>query len=208
MKVGFWQAVGLSVVVHAALYGAGMGWMEWKRHRDLNGMDIDLSRSSLMPLPANMGTARAVKPPEEWYVGDPRRLAPAPAPVPLSAVAKAEEQEAPAGPPCPPPCPSNAGDWAPASQAVKRPEWTDGMISEDDYPREARTKNITGLVVVQVLLDSTGAVRDVKLLQGSDPLLDDKTMEKLKAAKFSPCMDANGQPFPCTLRLPIHWTLD
>jgi TonB family protein len=208
-RLSFGQALVLSLLVHGAVYGAGQAWMEWRRHRTFDAMEIDLSHSSLMPLPPNMGRQQAYKPPEEWYVGDARKLAPAPIPVPTNVVvAKVEEQEAPAGPPCPAPCPDNAGDWAPSSQSVKKPSWLEGMISEDDYPKEARMKNITGLVVVQVLLDASGAVRDVKLLQGSDQTLNDRTLEKLRQARFSPCVDASGQPFPCTLRLPINWSLE
>jgi TonB family protein len=206
MKIGFRGAVILSLAVHAVCYGAGYGWMAWRRSH-LDAMDIDLSRSSLMPLPPNMGTF-VTKPPEQWYVGDARRLAPPPPPPPPNTPPpKAPEEEA-ASAPCPPPCPSNPGDWASSANAVKKPDWVDGMITEDDYPQEARYKNITGLVVVQILLDTDGTVRDVRLLQGADPLLNDKTIEKLKQAKFSPCIDASGKPFPCTVRLPINWTLE
>lgn len=206
MKLGFGQALVLSVLAHAVFYGGAQGWMAWRRHRSFEAMDIDLSRSSLMPLPPNLASMPAYKPPEDWFVGDMRRLAPPPAPHPLTIAAKVE-QEAPAAA-CPPPCPANLGDWVPASQSVRKPEWEDGMITEDDYPKEARYKNITGLVVVQVLLDAQGQVRDVKLLQGSDQMLNDKTLEKLRQARFSPCVDASGHPFPCQLRLPINWTLE
>lgn len=207
MKLGFGRAVLLSLAVHGLLSGAGYGYMAWKRHRELNAMDIDLSRSSLMPLPAAMAAA-AYKPPEQWYVGDVQRLAPRPLPPPKDVPLVKMPVDEPVAAPCPPPCPSNAGDWASSANAVKKPEWLDGMISEDDYPQEARYKNITGLVVVQILLDADGVVRDAKLLQGSDPLLNDKTLEKVRAARFSPCVDGSGKPFPCTLRLPINWTLD
>ncbi|HTB22736.1 MAG TPA: energy transducer TonB [bacterium] len=203
MKLDFRGAVILSIAAHAVCYGGGYGWMAWQRSH-FDAMDIDLSRSSLMPLPPHMGTY-VPKPPEEWYVGDVRRLAPRPLPPPLKAVAKPAEEEGEVAPPCPPPCPS---EWASSAQSVQKPQWTDGMITEDDYPQEARYKNITGLVVVQVSIDTQGVVRDVKLLQGSDPLLNDKTLEKLRQARFSPCIDAAGQPFPCTLRLPINWTLE
>jgi TonB family protein len=204
MKLGFRGAVILSLAVHAVCYGAGCGWMAWQRNH-LDAMDIDLSHSSLMPLP-NIGTY-AYKPPESWYVGDVNRLAPRPIPPPpLKPVLKQVEEESSA--PCPPPCPSNPGDWESSANAVKKPDWVDGMITEDDYPQEARYKNITGLVVVEILLDTDGIVRDVRLLQGADPLLNDKTIEKLRQARFSPCVDASGKPFPCTVRLPINWTLD
>ncbi|HTB34221.1 MAG TPA: energy transducer TonB [bacterium] len=204
MKLSFEKALLLSLLLHGLAYGAGLGWMAWRERAD-ESMDIDLSRSTLIPMLANLQGKRAPKPEEDWVMDTGRKLAPQQQ-KPLSPSAQAEE--APAGPPCPPPCPSNAGDWAPASAAVRRPEWTDGMISESDYPTEARYKNQTGKVVAEVLLDSEGKVREVQLLQGSYESLDDKTLEKLRAARFTPCMDANGKPFPCRLRLPIVWSLD
>jgi TonB family protein len=205
VKFSFGQALVLSVAAHAVLYGGAQGYMDWRRHRSFEAMDIDLSRSSLMPLPANMALL-AAKPPEDWFVGDGRRLAPPPAPVPLSQTAKPEAEAM--VPACPPPCPSAPGDWIPASQSIQKPVWEDGMISEDDYPEQDRIKNITGQVVVQVLLDESGAVRAVSLLQGSDKLLNDKTLEKVRQARFSPCVDSGGKPFPCVMTLPILWNLD
>jgi len=204
MRLSFRNAVILSLVGHSLAYGVGLGWMAW-RDRMEDSMDIDLSRSTLLPMPANLAGMRAPKPEEDWVLDNGRKMAPMPQ-KPLSPTA--QEADAPAGPPCPPPCPTNPGDWAPASAAVRRPEWTDGMISESDYPTEARYKNQTGKVVAEVLLDSEGRVREVQLLQGSYESLDDKTLEKLRAARFTPCLDASGKPFPCRLRLPIVWSLD
>jgi len=208
MRLGFWQAVALSAAIHGAIYGGGRAWLEWRKHRALEAMDIDLAHSSLMPLPQVLSAAHAFKPPEDWFEGLLKKLAPIPQRPALTETAKVEEPEGVAVVVCPPPCPTRDGDWAPASQAKQKPQWLEGMISEDDYPAVAREKNITGLVVVQVLLDATGAVRDVRLLQGGDQSLNDKTIEKLRASKFSPCVDEHGNPFPCVVRLPIHWTLD
>lgn len=205
MRLSFGRALLLSLVLHAALYGGGLGWLAWQRSHDPDGMEIDLGRSTLLPMPANLGGQRASRPPEDWFLDSGRKFAPAPTQVSQAAQAL---DNAPAGPPCPPPCPSTAGDWAPASQAVKRPTWMEGQISESDYPREARFRNQTGLVLAEVLLDSDGKVRDAKILQGSHEALNAKTLEKLAQARFSPCVDGQGRPFPCRLRLPIRWTLE
>ena len=204
MRLNFGQTLLLSIALHGLAYGAGLGWMAW-RERAEEGMAIDLSRSSLIPMLSNPEGRRARRVEEDWVLDRGRRLAPQQQ-KPLSPTAS--PQDAPAGPPCPPPCPSNAGDWAPASTAVRRPEWSEGMISEGDYPTEARYKNQTGKVVAEVLLDSQGKVREVQLLQGSYESLDEKTLEKLRSARFTPCVDAAGRPFPCRLRLPIVWSLD
>jgi len=204
VRLSFRNAMLLSIALHGLAYGAGLGWMAW-RERAEEGMAIDLSRSTLIPLLANLQGRRAPRVEEDWVTDSRRRLAPTQQ-KPLSPTASPED--APAGPPCPPPCPSNAGDWAPASTAVRRPEWSEGMIGESDYPTEARYKNQTGKVVAEVLLDSQGRVREVQLLQGSYESLDEKTLEKLRAARFTPCLDSSGKPFPFRLRLPIVWSLD
>lgn len=205
MKSWFWRALLVSLLAHAVLFGAGRGWMEWQRQRGFEGMDIDLAHSSLLPSLPNVGGQRSSRPPEEWYLSDGRRLAPKPSAQTQTAQAV---EDAPAGPPCPPPCPMNAGDWAPSTQSVKKPSWADGWITDADYPKEARYKNQVGLVVVQVLLDASGSVRDVQLLQSSYPSLTEKTLEKVRQARFTPCISADGRPFPCRLKVPVNWRLD
>lgn len=203
--MGFGKALALSLAVHAVAYAGGLGWMAWRERAD-DGVDIDLAHSSLLPLPPHMGLARPVREEPDWVMDTGKKFAPRPVAQAATATAQVPDEEA--GPPCPPPCPSNQGDWAPASTALRRPEWTDGMISESDYPTEARYKNQTGKVVAEVLLDAEGHVRSVQLLQGSYESLNEKTLEKLRQARFSPCVDGNGRPFPCRMRLPIVWSLE
>jgi TonB family protein len=203
MRVSFGRALALSLVLHAVAYAAGLGYFAWQERRE-EGMEIDLAHSTLLPMLPNLGGRRAPQAEPDWVL-DNGHLAPQP--VALSFTPEAPVDEA-AGPPCPPPCPSNTGDWAPASSAVRRPEWSEGQIGESDYPTEARYKNQTGKVVVEVLIDAQGHVRSAQLLQGSYESLNDKTLEKLRAARFTPCTDASGRPFPCRLRLPVAWALD
>ena len=195
----------LSLLVHAALFGAGRGWVEWQRRRAFDGLDIDLSRSSLLPLPPSLAGRSAPRPPEDWFVGDARRLAARP--LPASPTAEVSE-EGSAGPPCPPPCPSNAGDWAPANRAVRVPRWMSGQIGEGDYPANAKRRNQEGNVVVDVLIDIDGKVRGVTIIQASFPDLTEKTIEKLSMSQFSPCVAPDGRPFPCRLRIPVAWSLE
>jgi TonB family protein len=203
MRMNFRNALIVSLLAHGLAYGGGLGWAAWRDRAE--GMELDLAHSSLMPLPAALKSEQAPHEEEQWVMDSGRRLAPRP-PQPVSITAKADEAQPAAY--CPPPCPSNAADWAAATSAVRRPEWTEGMIGEADYPAEARAKNQTGKVVVEVLLDAEGHVRDVQMLAGSYQSLNAKTLEKLRAARFTPCMDGNGKPFPCRMRLPIVWTLD
>jgi TonB family protein len=203
--MGFGRWLALSVALHAAAYGAGLGYFAWQERSD-SAMEIDLARSTLLPMIPNLGGKRAPLAEPDWVLDSGRRLAPQP--MALSFTPQAPEEAAPAGPPCPPPCPSSMGDWAPAANAVRRPEWAEGLISESDYPTEARYKNQTGKVLVEVLIDGQGRVRSAQLLKGSYESLNDRTLEKLRAARFTPCLDASGRPFPCRLRLPVAWALD
>jgi TonB family protein len=203
LRMTFGRALALSLVLHAVAYAAGLGWFAWEERQE--GMEIDLAHSTLLPTMPNLGGQRPPQPEPDWVLDGGRRLAPQPLALTFTPAAPAE---ADAGPPCPPPCPSNHGDWAPATSAVRRPEWSEGQITEDDYPTEARYKNQTGRVVVEVLIDAQGHVRSAQLMQGSYEALNDKTLEKIRAARFTPCVDGSGRPFPCRLRLPVAWSLD
>jgi TonB family protein len=203
MRLSFGRALALSLALHGALYGAGLGWMHWRE--SAGGFQIDLGGSSLLPLPANMGGRRPTKAPEDWVFGDGRKLAPLPQALSYTATA---EEDGPAGPPCPPPCPSNAGDWVPAGQTAKAPKLPDGFFTDADYPRDAKNRSQSGKLMVEVLIDVTGEVRDVRLLQGSHEALNKVVMEKLWKAKFRPAYDATGAPIPCRMTLPFSFELD
>ena len=203
MRLSFGRALALSVAIHGALYGAGLGWTHWRRTGE--GIEIDLAGSSLLPLPPNLGGRRSQRPPEDWVLGSGRKLAPQPRAMTFTAQA---EVDAPAGPACPPPCPSNDGDWVPAGQTARKPEWASGFISNDDYPRDAKSRNQTGRVTVEVLIDASGAVRDVRLLQGSFEALNVMVLEKVRKATFKPAYDASGTPVPSRMTLPIVFELD
>lgn len=206
MRVSFGRALSLSLVLHALAYGAGVGYFAWKEHHD-ESLEIDLAHSSLLPVLPNLGGRRPPTVVRDWVLAPAHHQAPRPVALTFTPQAPAAE-EAVQAPPCPPPCPDNAGDWAPASDAVRRPEWSEGQITESDYPTEARYKNQTGKVVVEVLIDAQGRVRSAQLLQGSYEALNDKTLEKIRAARFTPCLDSSGRPFPCRLRLPVAWALE
>ncbi len=95
----------------------------------------------------------------------------------------------------------------PAAAASRRPDWVDGLITEDDYPAQLRSAGKEGRVVVDVLIDATGAVRGVELVQGSEAAFNDLVLSRLKASHFRPAYDQNGNATPCRLRLPITFQL-
>jgi protein TonB len=197
-------SLGLSVLAHGALYGGVLGYFAWEESRAERAMDIDLAGSSLIRQLANPGSRPAQrKPPEPWILSS-GRFAPAPKPQALSATAQSEEI---AGPACPPPCPETPGDWVPASSASRLPSWSSGLITEDDYPQEARRAGAEGRVVVDVLIDAQGVVKGVTLVQGSRPEFDKLVLERLKVSRFRPAMDPEGNAIACRLRLPVAFEL-
>ena len=194
-----------SAFLHLLLFAGAFGFVAWKDAHAERSIDIDLTGSSLLMRPKNAsGMARPALPPQPWILGTKGHAAPPPVPQaqPLSPVAEAE-----AGPACPPPCPEVAGDWVPAAATSRKPSWSDGMITEDDYPPELRRKGVEGKVVVEVQIDATGAVRGVTLEQASDPAFNTLVLERLKASKFRPAYDQDGNPVACRLRLPLSFKL-
>lgn len=195
-----------SLLIHGALLGGAAGYIRWQESRLDNAMMIDLRGQSLLARPADPnGGPPVVQPPQPWVMASGRRFAPAPKPDPLSKTAQVAEA---AGPACPPPCPEQAGDWVPASATSRKPVWAEGLIGEEDYPRELRQQGKEGRVVAEVLIDASGQVRDVSIVRSSLPQFDAVALEHLRRSRFKPAYDANGEPVPCRLNLPIVFQLN
>jgi protein TonB len=108
---------------------------------------------------------------------------------------------------CPPPCPDNPGDFIPAGMAVNGPRWIEGMITDADYPSDARRLGQEGTVTLSVYISWDGKVRDVRLVKGCYASLDAVAMAKVRASRFTPARDSAGRPIPCKLALPIRFEL-
>jgi TonB family protein len=194
-----------SLLLHGLLFGGALGYIRWQESRTDNAMEIDLRGQSLLTRPADLqGGQTAAHPPEPWYLASGSRVAPPPK-LELSPTAKAAEAE---GPVCPAPCPERAGDWVPAAAASRQPVLPEGTFTEDDYPASLRRQGKSGRVLVELLIDAGGAVRSVTLLQSSLPEFNEVVVRKLKAARFRPAYDANGDPIPCRYLYPATFQLD
>jgi TonB family protein len=194
-----------SCLLHAALFGGSLGWIAWSQSHAPRSIDIDLSGSSLLMRPKNAPSrSAAVAPPQPWILAMKGHATPKPQAQPLTATAQPEQE---AGPVCPPPCPQNANDWTPAAATSRRPEWDEGMITEDDYPSALKVKGVEGTVVVEVLIDASGNVKGVTLEQGSAPEFNQLVLDRLKRSKFRPAYDQNGNAVACRLRLPLRFKL-
>jgi protein TonB len=56
------------------------------------------------------------------------------------------------------------------------------------YPAEAKQKGLEGPVVMDILVDATGRVRDAKLLQGPDESLNQAALAAVRGFMFTPAM--------------------
>ena len=74
------------------------------------------------------------------------------------------------------------------------------------YPAIARSAGITGIVIVEAVIDRDGAVQDVRVLR-SVPLLDAAALEAVRQWRFTPTL-LNGQPIPVVMTVTVSFALN
>src|SRR5262245_60145325 len=77
--------------------------------------------------------------------------------------------------------------------------------SQPDYPEEARAKGVEGMVTLEALIGSDGAVRSVSAIEG-DPLLVPSALESVKTWMYRPTL-LNGMPVEVVTLIEVHFTL-
>ena len=191
---GIAASLGSHIIVIASAY-----FLLVVRQPDPITVELDLSLAPrIAPFIARSGRARRA-PVKKWVLP-----ADGLAPAHGSATESAEEDVVDA---CPPPCPDRPGDFISTALTKRPPRWVDGFIEEKDYPKVARKRGEDGSVVLRVFIDAAGFVRDVQLLKGSYPILNDTAIRKVRTARFSPALNDSGQPVPAKLILPIRFEL-
>ena len=88
---------------------------------------------------------------------------------------------------------------------VTRPEKISGKPPE--YTVEAREAGVTGVVIMDALIDEQGHVRDVKVLQGLPMGLDEAAVKAVESWKFKPATLA-GRPVPVYYTLTVNYTIE
>jgi protein TonB len=104
--------------------------------------------------------------------------------------------------------PGGAGRYLSASEVARPPRWVGNQIGPGDYPRKARRKGKDGRVVLSVFIDEVGRVRDVRLLQGTDDVLNEVALRKVREAVFTPAYNEAGKSVACKVTLPIRFQLE
>ncbi len=202
--MNFLKGLVLSAFIHVSIFGILYGYVEWRKINLLSSMDIDLKHSSLLLKPANaLKGAQQYRREELWFLQTGRHLGVVPK-QPLKIPEKTQEE---ATAECPPPCPQNTQDWLAVASASYRPEWITGMITDADYPQDARKEGVEGTVKAEVLIDFSGIVRKVEILESSDPRFGSVVEEKLKYARFKPALDSDGRPINVRMVIPVIFKL-
>jgi TonB family protein len=78
---------------------------------------------------------------------------------------------------------------------------------QPQYTEIARKARIQGVVIVQAIIDKTGAVTSVKLLKGLPMGLDEAAVEAIKRWKFKPATLSDGRPVAVYYTLTINFQL-
>jgi protein TonB len=198
-----------SAVVHGATAGGLFFWMG--RHAPPPIVaELDLSMAPLAaPNPGGGSAPRS----QAWTLPKRGLPPPPPRPAPSAPPPAPEPEAAPMSGAAPGTGDGGGGTgegqgaYVPASQTARQPRWVSGFISSRDYPKLAKEQGKDGRVVVSILIDEKGRVRDASLVQGGYEVLNEVALRKLRAAVFTPAYDASGKPVPCKAVVPIRFEL-
>jgi len=116
----------------------------------------------------------------------------------------------PPPPPPPPPPPSAAGNELVDGQApirvggnIKTPTRITNVSPV--YPEEAKAAGVSGIVILETVIDTQGNVRTSKVLR-SIPALDQAALDAVKEWRFEPTL-LNGAPVPVIMTVTVNFTL-
>ncbi len=78
---------------------------------------------------------------------------------------------------------------------------------EPDYPHSAKSRNLSGKVVVKILVDRQGQVQKASVLEATPPgVFDQSVMEAVAKWRFKPGQ-IKGKPVSTWVVLPIRFKL-
>src|SRR3954468_7783252 len=75
------------------------------------------------------------------------------------------------------------------------------------YPQEARQERVSGVVILETVIDHTGAVKDIKVLKGLPNGLSEAAVDAVKQWVFKPGT-INGEAVDVIFNLTINFKLD
>jgi TonB family protein len=74
------------------------------------------------------------------------------------------------------------------------------------YPSSARMLGKEGLVLLRVLIDESGRVRDVEVIKPAGHGFDEEAKRAIRSSLFNPAME-DGVPVPCYVEIPVRFVL-
>lgn len=205
------------MLVHASAIGGAYAWFVARTPPPIVA-DLDLSMIPMVTMPPNAGGGYG-KAPESWVLPKKGKKAPVPVVEKIETKEEVTKQENQAA--CPEPCPQGTGpgngwgggsgegdgQYVPAEALARKPRWIRNFITTADYPLVARQEGKDGRVVLTVLIDAEGRVRDARLLQGSYEVFNEVALRKVRDAVFSPAYNDKSKAVSCKVTLPIRFEL-
>jgi TonB family protein len=76
------------------------------------------------------------------------------------------------------------------------------------YPADARRLGYQGTVIVQVTIDKNSKAKNIKILKGIYPSLDNEALRIINSIKEWMCALNDGQPYEKTIGIPIKFSLN
>lgn len=76
------------------------------------------------------------------------------------------------------------------------------------YPEKARKQQLSGLVILEVLVHTDGTCKVLKVARSPDQILSDAATEAVKQWKFEPGLDPQGKPVNMEMTLTIKFELE
>lgn len=82
------------------------------------------------------------------------------------------------------------------------------VVQNLDYPKKARRKDISGLVVAQFVVDATGTIRDAEILRSPDPMLNEPAIAAIESMPAMKPGQIRGTDVAVRYVLPIKFVLN
>ncbi len=207
---GTFVGVLLSCLFHIALAGSLYYGLVFQKSAPIIA-ELDLSMTPLVPTVPNLGGGFS-KPSTAWVIQKNKTSSSQQTmsvPETKEEVVKQENASIP--------CPTclqtgngtgkGEGEYVPAALVQRKPRWIKNFITTRDYPSIAREEGKDGRVILSLLIDEKGHVRDASLLEGSYEILNEVALHKARHAIFTPAYNSNNTPVPCKVTLPIRFEL-
>jgi TonB family protein len=174
----------------------------------LRGVSSELDTEAIRvvsTLPTFKPGKQGGKPVDVWYM----------VPITYALGKSSEALSLPPSLPPPPPPPPTPGNEDVFTQVEEMPVFKDGdagllkfICDSTKYPKEAKTNNISGKVIVKFIVEKDGSVSNAEILRGVNPSLDEESVRVVSSLpKFEKPGKQGGKAVRVNYMIPITFTL-